>query len=335
MMAPLTRCRADAAHVPTPIMATYYSQRASAGLIIAEATMVMQGNSAFWREPGIYSTRHAVQWKVVTDAVHAAGGRIALQLWHGGRACHPLLNGGAIPVAPSALRIEGDEVHTPQGKKPYVLPRALETAEIPQIIEGFRLASQFAKEAHFDGVEIHAANGYLIDEFLRDGSNKRTDAYGGAVEARSKLLLEIASAVIGVWGSEQVGVRISPLNSYNAMQDSNPVALTRHVAQELSKLNLGYLHLVRGDFAGIQKADVASTAREHFKGTLILNGGYTPKEAKEAIQTGTCDAIAFGHHYVSNPDLVERIRGGHPLVEPNPKFFYSQDAEGYTDYPTL
>ena len=335
IMAPLTRCRADAQHIPTPMMAEYYAQRASAGLLVAEATMVMEGNSAFWREPGIYSDAHVAGWKRVTDVVHAKGGLIALQLWHGGRACHPLLNGGATPVAPSALRIENDEVHTPEGKKPYAVPRALELSEIPSIVEGFARAASYAKAAGFDAVEVHGANGYLLDEFLRDGANKRSDAYGGSIAHRARLLLEVTSAVIGVFGKGRVGVRVSPLNSYNDMIDSDPVALTRHVAGALSELGVGYLHLMRGDFFGVQKGDVVSVARKEFKGTLITNMGYTPDEADDAIASGACDAIAFGHHFISNPDLVERVRGGHPLVEPDAATFYTQDEKGYTDYPRL
>ncbi|MFZ4596290.1 MAG: alkene reductase, partial [Verrucomicrobiaceae bacterium] len=215
LMAPLTRCRADADHVPTDIMAEYYAQRASAGLIVAEATMAIEGNSAFGaREPGIYSDAQVAAWKKVTDAVHAKGGLIFLQIWHGGRACHPLLNGGAQPVAPSPLMITGDETHTPEGKKPYVIPRELRDDELPGIVEGFRKAAANAKAAGFDGVEVHGANGYLLDEFLRDGSNKRTGPYGGPIENRARLLLEVVDAAISVWGKERVGVRISPLNSY-------------------------------------------------------------------------------------------------------------------------
>ena len=194
LMAPLTRCRADGDHVPGNLMATYYSQRASAGLIVAEATMVMEGNSSFWMEPGIYSEAQVAGWRTTTDAVHAAGGRIFLQLWHGGRACHPLLNGGAQPVAPSAIPITGDEVHTPEGKQPYVMPRELRDDEIPGVIAGFKKAAQNAKAAGFDGVEVHGANGYLLDEFLRDGANKRTGPYGGPVENRARLLLEVLAA---------------------------------------------------------------------------------------------------------------------------------------------
>jgi len=335
LMAPLTRCRADADHVPTQIMADYYAQRASAGMIIAEATMAIKGHSAFWREPGIYSDAHVAGWKRVTDSVHAKGGTIALQIWHGGRACHPLLNGGAIPVAPSALRIENDEVHTPEGKKPYAVPRALELAEIPAIIEGFASAARYAKAAGFDAVEVHGANGYLLDEFLRDGSNKRTDAYGGSLANRAKLLLEVTTAVVSVFGKDRVGVRISPLNSYNDMKDSDPVGLTKYVSAALGDLGIAYLHMMRGDFAGLQTGDVSGAARQAFTGVLVANAGYTPDEGDDAIASGMCDAIAFGHHYVSNPDLVNRVRVNHPLVEPDARTFYTQDEKGYLDYPMM
>jgi N-ethylmaleimide reductase len=211
LMAPLTRSRADQGHIPNDLMAEYYSQRAGGGLIIAEATMVMEGNSSFIAEPGIYSEAQVEGWKKTTSAVHAAGGRIFLQLWHGGRACHPALNDGAEPVAPSPLAITNDEIHTPEGKKPYVTPRELEDGEIPSLVEGFRKAAENAKAAGFDGVEVHGANGYLIDEFLRDGANHRSAPYGGSIENRARFLFEVLDAVIGVWGSDRVGLRLSPL----------------------------------------------------------------------------------------------------------------------------
>jgi N-ethylmaleimide reductase len=336
LMAPLTRCRADVDHVPTPMMATYYAQRASAGLIVAEATMAIHGNSAFnGREPGIYSPSQVSAWKRVTNAVHEKGGRIILQIWHGGRACHPYFNDGAQPVAPSALAITGDETHTPEGKKPYVIPRALRDDELPNIISGFRFAAENAKNAGFDGVEVHGANGYLLDEFLRDGSNKRTGPYGGSIANRARLLLEVTDAVIGVWGKDRVGVRISPLNSYNDMRDSDPVALTAHVAAELDQRGIAFLHLMRGDFFQAQKGDVVTPARANFRGNLIGNMGYSPEEAASAITAGTLNAVAFGHQYVSNPDLVERIKAGKPLSKPDGSTFYTHEAAGYTDYPTM
>jgi N-ethylmaleimide reductase len=336
VMAPLTRCRADADHVPTELMVEYYAQRASAGLIIAEATMVMEGNSAFGgREPGVYSTAQVTAWKKVTDAVHAKAGRMALQLWHGGRACHPYFNHGAQPVAPSPLRIENDETHTPEGKKPYVIPRELRDDELPGIVAGFVLAAKNAKAAGFDAVEVHGANGYLLDQFLRDGSNKRQGTYGGSIANRARLLLEVVDAVVGVWGKERVGVRLSPLNSYNDMKDSDPVALTTYVATQLNSRGIAYLHLMRGDFFGVQKADLVTPARAAFKGALIGNMGYSPEEAAKAVADGTLAAVAFGHHYVSNPDLVARVRAGAALVEPDGKTLYTQDAHGYTDYPVM
>ncbi len=335
-MAPLTRCRADASHVPTPIMAEYYSQRVSAGLIIAEATMVMEGNSAFGaREPGIYSDAQIAGWRKVTDAVHAKGGLIFLQIWHGGRACHPLLNDGAQPVAPSALAITGDEIHTPEGKKPYVVPRELRDDELSGIVEGFRKAAANAMTAGFDGVEVHGANGYLLDEFLRDGSNKRTGPFGGPLENRARLLLEVVDAVISVCGKERVGVRISPLNSYNDMMDSDPVAVTRYVASQLNMRGIAFLHLMRADFFGVQKGDLVPIARKEFYGVLIGNMGYTKEEADAAIASGQLDAVAFGHQYVSNPDMVERLKLNADLAMPDASTFYTNDAKGYTDYPAL
>jgi len=336
LMAPLTRCRADADHVPTAIMAEYYAQRASAGLLIAEATMAIEGNSAFGgREPGIHSAAQVVGWKKVTDAVHAKGGRIALQIWHGGRACHSLLNNGRQPVAPSPLRITNDETHTPEGKKPYEIPRELRDDELPGIVAGFRHAAENALAAGFDAVEVHGANGYLLDEFLRDGSNQRKGPYGGPIENRARLLLEVVDATISVWGAGRVGVRISPLNSYNDMKDSDPVALASYVAAQLSQRGIAYLHVMRGDFFGLQKGDVVTPARAAFKGALVGNMGYSPAEAAQAVSDGTYAAVAFGHHFISNPDLVARVRTGAALVEPDARTFYTQDAHGYTDYPTL
>lgn len=335
LMAPLTRCRADADHVPTDLMARYYAQRASAGLLIAEATMVMAGNSAFWREPGIYSNAQVAGWRAVTDAVHAAGGRIFLQLWHGGRACHPLLNDGAQPVGPSALAITNDYTHTPEGKQPYVVPRVLADEELPGIVAGFRAAAQKAEAAGFDGVEVHGANGYLLDCFLRDGSNRRTGPYGGPVANRARLLLEVLEAVCGVWGSERVGVRLSPLNGYNDMKDSDPVGLTAWVAGRLNEFGLAYLHLMRTDMLGEQQGDVLGAARQHWRGVLIGNMGYSAAEAAAAIENGAVDAVAFGTAFLANPDLPARIAAGAPLNAPDPATFYTQDAAGYTDYPTM
>jgi len=334
-MAPLTRCRAEAEHIPGPLMAEYYAQRADAGLIIAEATMAMAGNSAFWMEPGIYSSAQVAGWKMTTDAVHDAGGRIFLQIWHGGRACHPLLNDGAQPVAPSPIAITGDEVNTPEGKKPYVTPRELRDDELPGIIEGFRRAAENAKAAGFDGVEVHAANGYLLDEFLRDGANKRTGAYGGSLENRARLTFEVLEAVSSVLGSDRVGLRISPLNSFNNMIDSDPVGLASWLASQLNDFNLAYLHAMRGDFFQQQSGDVMTPIRSHYKGVLIGNMGYTADEADQAISEGKLDAVAFGTGFLANPDLPVRIRAGAALNEPIPASFYTPGPEGYTDYPMM
>jgi N-ethylmaleimide reductase len=332
IMAPLTRARAGLDHLPNDLMAEYYAQRASAGLIIAECTMIMAGTSAFVAEPGIYSEAQIKGWKKVTDAVHAKGGKIFLQIWHGGRAAHPLLNGGQECIAPSAIAISGD-VQTPNGKVPYAVPRELMDSEIPAIIEGFKEAARKSKAAGFDGIEIHGANGYLLDQFMRDGSNKRSGPYGGSVENRAKLLLEVTRAVIDVMGNDRVGVRLSPLNSYNSMMDSNPQALTQYVCRELQKLNIGYLHMMRADFFGVQKGDVMTTARENFKGVLIGNMGYTPAEAEESIDSGKMDAVAFGTYFISSPDLVDRIKNNHPISPTNPATYYTPGPAGYVDYP--
>lgn len=333
-MAPLTRCRAGLEHLPNALMAEYYAQRASAGLIIAEATMAMEGNSAFWQEPGIYSQAQVEGWRLVTDAVHAEDGKIFLQIWHGGRACHPALNGGKQPVAPSAIAID-DEVHTPEGKLPHIEPRALRDDELPGIVAGFKQAAINAKAAGFDGVEIHGANGYLLDQFLRDGSNKRDGAYGGSLENRARLLLEVIASVCEVWDSKHVGLRLSPLNSYNSMIDSDPVGLTSWLAQRLNDFNLAYLHIMRGDFAQLQQADVLTPVRAHYKGVLVGNMGYSAQEAADAIANGKLDAVAFGAPFLANPDLPARFQVNAELNKPHSSTYYTAGAEGYTDYPFI
>jgi len=333
-MAPLTRCRAGEEHIPNALMAEYYAQRASAGLIIAEATMAMEGNSSFWQEPGVYSQEQVDGWRLVTDAVHAQGGKIFLQIWHGGRACHPALNAERQPVAPSAIAID-DEVHTPKGKLPYVVPRELGDDELPGIVAGFKKAAENAKAAGFDGVEVHGANGYLLDQFLRDSSNKRTGAYGGAIENRARLLFEVITAVSEVWDSKQVGLRLSPLNSYNSMIDSDPIGLVTWLAKKLNDFNLAYLHVMRSDFFQQQTGDVLTPVREHYKGVLVGNMGYTADEAAEAIEKGKLDAVAFGALFLANPDLPARFKINAPLNKPDSATFYTWDAKGYTDYPTL
>ncbi len=334
-MAPLTRCRADGNHVPTALMAEQYAQRASAGLIIAEATMVMAGNCAFQTEPGIYNQAQVDAWRAVTDAVHAKGGRIFLQLWHGGRACHPLLNGGDQPVSASPVAITNDLTHTKDGKTTYAVPRALRDDELPAIVEGFRMAAANAKAAGFDGVEVHGANGYLLDQFLRDGCNQRTGPYGGPVENRARLLLEVLEAVGSVWGSDRVGLRLSPISSFNSMGDSDPVGLTVWLGKRLNACNLAYVHLIRGDVMGELQGDVVTPMREHYQGVLVGNFHYTPEEAETAVASGQVDAVAFGVPYIANPDLPERIKAGAPLNAANPTTFYKPGPAGYIDYPFL
>jgi N-ethylmaleimide reductase len=335
LMAPLTRCRAEPGDVPGELIATHYAQRAGAGLLIAEATMAIADNCAFVGAPGIHSDAQVAGWRKVTDAVHARGGRIYLQLWHGGRACHSLLNGGLQPVSASPIAITGSEIYTPAGMKPYETPRALGDDEIPSIIEGFRLAAVHAQRAGFDGVEVHGANGYLLDQFLRDGSNHRTGPYGGPIENRARLLLEVVDAVSSVFGAGRVGVRISPLNSYNDMIDGDPAGLTAFVAARLSERGVGYLHVMRADFLGRQQGDMLGPARAAFKGALVANMGFTPDEAAAAVGAGLVDAVAFGTAFLANPDLPERIARKAPLNAPDATTFYSPGAKGYNDYPTL
>jgi N-ethylmaleimide reductase len=245
------------------------------------------------------------------------------------------LNGGAQPVAPSAIAITGDEVHTPEGKKPYVTPRELRDDELPAIVAGFKKAAENALAAGFDGVEVHGANGYLLDEFLRDGANKRSGPYGGPVENRARLLFEVLEAVIGVCGSGRVGLRLSPLNSYNSMMDSDPIGLSTWLANSLNDFKLAYLHIMRGDFFQQQKGDILTPMRAAYQGTLIANMGYTAAEAEQAIADGKIDAVAFGTSFLANPDLPARIKVGAALNQPNPASFYSPGPAGYTDYPTL
>jgi len=335
LMAPLTRCRATPDHVPTPLMAQYYAQRSGAGVIIAEATMVMENTSAFQTEPGLYNKAQVKGWRAVTNAVHDQGGRIFVQLWHGGRACHPLLNFGEQPVSASPVAITNDVTHTPKGKVPYVVPREVEDVEIPRIVDGFRMAAAFAQDAGFDGIEIHGANGYLLDQFLRDGCNQRQGKYGGLLENRARLLFEVLHGVCEVWPSDRVGVRLSPLSSFNSMGESDPVALTRWLGRHLNDLDLAYIHLIRGDVLGALRGDVLTPMRSVYKGTLVSNLRYSPDEAETSIARGLVDAVAFGTSYIANPDLVERIRIGGPFNIPNPTTFYKPGAAGYIDYTTL
>ncbi len=334
LMAPLTRARADLAHMPNELMAEYYAQRASAGLIVTECTMIAPNTSAFMTEPGIYSPEHIAAWKKVTDAVHGKGGKIVLQIWHAGRAAHPALNQGAINVAPSALAIQG-EIHTPDGKLAHVVPHALNTEEIGQVVARFAEAAKSAMAAGFDGVEVHGANGYLIDQFLRDGANQRTDSYGGSLENRARFLFEVLTAVCAAIGSERVGLRLSPLNSYNDMIDSDPLAWIEFLSTRLNDFNLAYLHLMRADFFQKQSGDVMSIARRNYHGVLIGNMGYSSDEAAAAIQDKQLDAVAFGTGFLANPDFPARIKAGAALNTLDPATFYSPGPKGYTDYPFM
>ncbi|MBC3372624.1 alkene reductase [Pseudomonas sp. SWRI92] len=331
IMAPMTRSRAGAGDVATPLMAEYYSQRASAGLIVTEGSQVSAQGKGYLRTPGIFTTEQIAGWRQVTDAVHAQGGQVYLQLWHVGRLSHPLVQvDGALPVAPSAIKADG-EIYTPEGLKPYELPRALELEEIQGVVADFHQAARNAKLAGFDGVEIHGANGYLIDQFLRDGTNKRTDAYGGSIENRARFLKEVVESVIEVFGASRVGVRLSPIFSYFSMSDSNPQATFEYTARMLSRYGLAHLHIVElgeGPFDFLE-------LKRRFAGPYIANGGYGAARAGAAISQGTADLVAFGTPFLANPDLVERFRLGETLNEADPSTFYQGEERGYTDYPVL
>ncbi|MCB1556024.1 MAG: alkene reductase [Alphaproteobacteria bacterium] len=339
VMAPLTRGRASPAAVPTELMRDYYEQRASAGLIIAEATAISEQGYGWYHAPGIWNDAQRAAWKTITDAVHAASGKIVLQLWHMGRVSHPDFHAdGSLPVAPSAVGLTG-EVRTPAGKKPFVAPRALETDEIPDIVQDYVAAARRARDAGFDGVEIHASNGYLLDEFLRDGANKRTDSYGGSVENRARFLLETTQAVAEEIGADRTGVRISPTNPKNDMNDSDPASLFSYLAGALDPIGLAYLHVME-PLPGHMLADpegrrITPLIRERFSGPLIVNGGYDAAKGTDTLATGQADAVSYGVLYIANPDLVHRFQAKAPLNKPEPDSFYSEGPKGYTDYPAM
>ena len=338
VMAPMTRNRAGDAEVPASLAVTYYVQRASAGLIITEGSQVSPQGVGYVHTPGIYSEAQVAGWKKVTEAVHQAGGRIFIQLWHVGRVSHSDFLDGTLPVAPSALPVEGF-VHTSGGKKPIPVPRALKTDEVPDIVRQFRQAAENARTAGFDGVEIHGANGYLLDQFLRSGSNKRTDEYGGSLENRTRLPLEVTKAVIEVWGGDRVGYRISPHMTAHSMSDANPRETFSSFTGELNKTGLGYLHLIEpiGSRSGFvpPEAQLGPTLRRIFERTFILNGGYDLHSGNKAVASGEADLIAFGVPFLANPDLPERFRQNAPLNEPDVATFYTGGEKGYTDYPVL
>jgi N-ethylmaleimide reductase len=339
VMAPLTRCRATDDRVPTPMMAEYYGQRASAGLIVSEATVVTPDGVGYLNTPGIYNAAQVAGWKAVTKAVHDRGGLIFCQTWHCGRSSHSELLGGKLPVSASAIKIDGDGVHTATGKKPYETPRALETAEIPGIVELFRRGALLAKEAGFDGVEIHSANGYLLDQFLQSLINHRTDAYGGSVANRFRFLREVVEATVSVWGANLVGVRLSPNGVFNGMGSPDYRETFGYAASELSRYGLAYLHVLDGTGFGMHPHGTPMTLddlRLVFKGTLMGNCGYNRETAEAAIREGRADLIAFGRPYITNPDLVERFVGNHPLApDSEMSTWYAGGAKGYTDYPTF
>ncbi len=335
-MAPLTRSRAGTGNVPSALNALYYAQRAGAGLIISEATQIAPEGQGYISTPGIHSPQQIEGWKIVTKAVHVAGGCIVLQLWHVGRISHPSFQpGGALPVAPSAIKPNA-QAFTQNGFEPIPTPRALETQEIGGVIAQFAKAAQNAMTAGFDGVEVHAANGYLIDQFLRDRTNKRTDQYGGSIENRIRFLMEVMDAVVSVAGRGRVGVRISPQNAQNDIDDSDPQALFNHVAKGLADKQIAYLHVIEGDTSGkpTPAFDYAALTRL-FGRPVISNNNFDRARAMAAVAERRADMVAFGKLFISNPDLVVRLLLGAPLAMANRETFYGGGEEGYTDYQLL
>lgn len=343
IMAPLTRMRSkQPGNIPYELNAEYYAQRASAGLIISEASQISQQGQGYPATPGIYTAEQVDGWKKVTKAVHEKGGAIFIQLWHVGRISHSSLqSGGATPVAPSAIAAKDSGTYTADWQPtPILTPRALETSELAGIVADYKKAAENAKAAGFDGVEVHGANGYLLDQFLQDGSNKRSDNYGGSIENRARLLLEVVDAVISVFGAGRVGVRLSPYGSFNDMSDSDPLALFSYVLEQLSQRGIAYAHLIepRATAAGGSDA-VAENApctsdlfRKSFKGVFISAGGYGAENAKAAVAGGQVDAVVFGRYFISNPDLPEKIKAGLPLTRYDRSTFYGGAEKGYTDY---
>jgi N-ethylmaleimide reductase len=350
VMAPLTRSRSkQPGNIPTRLNAFYYAQRAGAGLIVSEATQISQQGQGYAFTPGIHTPEQVEGWRLVTDAVHEADGLIFNQLWHVGRVSHPALQpDGQLPVAPSAIPVSGmafiaNERGEPE-LAPFVVPRALATEELPGLVRQYVHGAQNAMDAGFDGIEIHSANGYLLDQFLNSTTNRRTDAYGGPVENRARLLLEVVEAVCEVWGSERVGVRLSPLGTFNDMEDEDPEALFGYVAERLSGLDLAYLHLVDSTYVTGNRTREAPEPRgeamlrlirERYRGTLMVCGGYNRELAEAALAEGRADLVAFGRPFIANPDLPERYSRNAPLNVPDPETFYGGGIKGYVDYPTL
>lgn len=337
-MSAMTRTRASETGVPTDLMRDYYVQRASAGLIVTECTQVSDQGHGIIRCPGLHRADQIAGWQKVTDAVHAAGGRIYVQLWHCGRVAHPEMRGGEAPVAPSPLPAEGD-FFLPRGRVELPTPRPLRLEEIAPIIEDFAQATRNAQEAGFDGVELHGANGYLQDQFLQDGSNHRTDAYGGGVSNRARLMIETAEAMIGAWNADRVGVRLSPSSYLYGMKDSDARETFGHVVAALDGLRIGYLTLLEPNAKdakkGVQIEHVVETLGPLTSRPIIVNTGFDKAKGNEAIASGSVDVVAFGVPYIANPDLVERYRVDGPLNKPDPETFYGEGPKGYTDYPQM
>ena len=341
VMAPMTRLRANGTS-PTELMGTYYAQRASAGLIVTECTMVSPLSNGYMNCPGIYCPEQIEGWKLVTQAVHNKGGKIFLQLWHSGRVSHSALLDGELPVAPSAIAGQG-QLHTPIGKVDLETPRALETEEIPEIVEQFRQGATNAMLAGFDGVELHGAFGYLIDQFLQDGSNQRTDKYGGTIPNRARFLLEVVAAVTDVWGGNRVGIKLSPSNTFYGMYDSDPLATFSYVMKALNDFNLAYVHLMEANAIDLANRDVINPVlpvfRDIYQGTIITNGDYDKQKGNTVIAAGDAELVSYGKLFLANPDLPKRFAVDAELNQPNPKTFYGRgdrDATvGYTDYPFL
>ena len=332
VMAPLTRMRAFDGRSPGPLNAQHYAQRASAGLIITEATSVTPQAVGYPNTPGIWTEQQVAGWTEVTSAVHAAGGLIVSQLWHVGRISDPIFHEGEPPVAPSAVAAEG-YVSRLRPQRPFTIPRALQTEEIPGIVEDFRVGAANARRAGFDGIELHAANGYLFDQFLHDGSNQRTDRYGGSIENRARFLLEALDAVLTVWPADRIGVHLNLMSSSHSMHDSNPRALFTYVAEQLSARDIAFIFAREGLDRGEQR--IGRDVRRVFKGAYILNEGLTKESAQSAVDRGEADAAAFGRAFIANPDLVERFRRDAPLNAVNAETIYTDDATGYNDYPLL
>jgi 2,4-dienoyl-CoA reductase-like NADH-dependent reductase (Old Yellow Enzyme family) len=330
IMAPLTRSRAGSERVPNALMAEYYAQRASAGLIISEATSVAPMGVGYADTPGVWLADQVRGWRLVTDAVHAAGGLILLQLWHVGRVSDPCFLGGALPVAPSAIAPEGF-VRLVRPQRRYVTPRALDAAELPGVVEAYRRGAENARAAGFDGVEVHGANGYLLDQFLQDGSNHRTDGYGGSIENRARLMLEVTDAVISVWGASRVGMHLAPRGDAQSMGDSDPLATFGHVARELGRRRIAFI-CVRESLGANR---IGPQLKAAFGGVYIANEKFSRETALDLLARGEADAVAFGTPFIANPDLPRRFATGSPLNELHPETFYTPGPMGYIDYPAL